>query len=207
MFRIYGFNSFNAVKVLLTAEELGVEYDYVHVELGKGEQKTPEHLARHPFGKIPVLEHNGNTIVESAAICRYLSRLHDNKLYSTDPLQAARIDQMVDMMVQHVGRWMAVYFWQEIICKTFFNKDPEAAAIEEAAGFLKGQLPYIDNLLADNTYLCGSDISIADTIAYAYCQLHESTSIDLSPYSKILRWYGEISERPSVSAVQLKLAG
>lgn len=206
MFTIYGYNTFNPIKVLLTAEELGMDYQYVNVELGKGENKTPDYLAKHPLGKVPVLEHDGNVLTESAAICRYLANVHDQRLYSAEPLQAARIDAMVDTAVLHVGRWLAVYFWEEIICRQFFRRDPDQASIEEAAGFLKQQLPYLDSVLEQNRFLCGEDITIADTIAYAYFQIQESTSVDLSAYSNILRWYGEISERPAVTAVKQKLA-
>ncbi|MCP5015046.1 MAG: glutathione S-transferase family protein [Ketobacter sp.] len=205
MFTIYGYNSFNGIKVLLTAEELGLDYDYVHVELGKGEQKKPEYLQRHPYGKIPALEHDGHRLVESASICRYLANINDHRMYSAEPLQAARIDQTIDMMVLHVGRWLGVYFWQEVICKKFFKKTPDAELIAEAEGFLKAHLPYFDHLLEENVFLCGSEVTIADTIAYAMFQVHEQTSADISAYPNILRWYGEFSERPSVAAVKARL--
>lgn len=206
MFTIYGYNSFNGIKVLLTAEELGMDYQYVHIELGKGEQKKPEHLARHPLGKIPALVHDGELLFESASICRYLARVHDNRLYSADPLIAARVDQTVDVITHHVGRWLGVYFWQEVICKNFFKKEPDQAQIAEADGFLQAHLPYVDGLLAQHPFLCGAEVTIADTIAYAFFQVQEKTSVDLSAYPNILRWYGEFSERPSVAAAMARLA-
>ena len=108
MFTIYGYNTFNPIKVLLTAEELGLDYHYVNVELGKGANKTPDYLAKHPLGKVPVLEHDGAILLESGAICRYLANINGHRLYSSDPLQAAHIDSMVDTAVLHVGRWLAV---------------------------------------------------------------------------------------------------
>lgn len=206
MFTIYGYNTFNPIKVLLTAEELGLDYHYVNVELGKGENKTPEFLAKHPLGKVPVLDHDGQILLESGAICRYLATINGHRLYSADPLQAARIDAMVDTAVLHVGRWIAVYFWEEIICQTFFKREPNAAAIDEAAGFLKNQLPYLDQVLGQGSFLCGDEVTIADTIAYSHLQIQEKTSVDLSPYANIQRWYGEFSERPSVTAVKERLA-
>ena len=200
MYKIYGFFTFNAAKVLLTAEELGLDYEYVALNPAS-DLKTPEHLARHPFGKIPVLEHNGNTFIESASICRYLTNVNDKKLYSADPVHAARIDQTMDLMSQHIGRWMSTYFWQEIVCRVFFKQEPDQAAIEEAKGWLDQQLPYMDNLLKDHSYLCGDTFSIADIVAYSYCRIQEKTSLDLTPYENIMRWYGEISERPAAMKV------
>lgn len=206
MYKIYGFFTFNAAKVLMTAEELNLDYEFIALDPGKGENKTPEHLARHPFGKIPVLEHNGNTFIESASICRYMSNTNDKKLYSADPVKAAHIDQTIDVMAQHAGRWIATYFWEEIVCKVFFHQEPNQDAIAEAAGWLEQQLPYIDGLLEKNTFLCGEEFTLADIVAYCYAQIHEKTSLDLTAYQNIMRWYGEISERPSVAKVKELLA-
>ena len=201
MYTIYGFFTFNAAKVLLTAEELGLDYEYIALDPTKGENKRPEHLARHPFGKIPVLEHNGNTFIESASICRYLSNVNGKRLYSDDPVKAAHIDQTVDMMAQHIGRWMASYFWQEIVCNKLMGKDVDTSALAEADGFLKQQLPYIDGLLGQNAYLCGDELTLADIQAFAYCQIQEKTSLDLSAYQNLMNWYGKFSERASVAKV------
>lgn len=45
--------------VRLALEEKGVGYDLVEVDLLGGAAKAPEHLARHPFGKVPAFEHDG----------------------------------------------------------------------------------------------------------------------------------------------------
>ena len=52
---IYSFPTFNLTKVLLTAEEAGVEYTLHLLDPMQGEHKSPEHMARHPLGKVPVI--------------------------------------------------------------------------------------------------------------------------------------------------------
>ena len=59
----------------------------------------------------------------------------------------------------------------------------------------------MDNLLKDHPYLCGDTFSNADIVAYSYCRIQEKTSLDLTPYENIMRWYGEISERPAAMKV------
>jgi glutathione S-transferase len=52
---------------------MGLPYEIILVDLGKGEQKQPAHLAIQPFGQVPVLEDtDGTKIFESRAIIRYL---------------------------------------------------------------------------------------------------------------------------------------
>ena len=44
MLKIYGNKTFNAVKAVLTAEELGIDYEYVLVDFKAGEHKSKEYL-------------------------------------------------------------------------------------------------------------------------------------------------------------------
>jgi glutathione S-transferase len=60
-------------------EELGVPYDLVRLDPAKGETRTPEHLARHPLGHVPVLEDRGQCVFESGAICMHLADLFPEK--------------------------------------------------------------------------------------------------------------------------------
>lgn len=201
MYTIHGYSTFNGVKVMLTAEELGLDYEYAHVDLGKLENKAPEFLAMNPMGKIPVLQHNDLTIIESGAICRYLSRANDHKLYSSDPATAAKIDQVMDVMSNHIGRHLGDFFWQEIIMPTYFKKEPKQSVLDQAKEFLDSQLPYFDQMLVDNAFLCGDEVTIADTFSYACFEVVEHTSADISEFKNLVKWYEAFKQRPSVAKV------
>ena len=65
----------------------------------KGEPKTPEHLERHPFGKVPVLDHDGMRILETSAIARYLNDVLPCKsLIPPTPKDRARMDMIIGMI-------------------------------------------------------------------------------------------------------------
>ena len=62
-------------RVLWMLEEVGAPCELV--KLAPEERKSPEHLARHPLGRVPALElDDGTVIFESAAICLQLADLH-----------------------------------------------------------------------------------------------------------------------------------
>ena len=56
----------------MALRDKGVDYQQVPVNVLEGEPRQPEHLARHPFGKVPVMDIDGLRIRETDAICRYL---------------------------------------------------------------------------------------------------------------------------------------
>src|SRR5262245_6358434 len=60
--------SINTRKTLMTFAEKGAHAELVVVMLPKGEHKTKEHLARHPFGKVPVLFDGEIVVYETRAI-------------------------------------------------------------------------------------------------------------------------------------------
>ncbi|WP_415926820.1 glutathione S-transferase family protein [Mesorhizobium salmacidum] len=71
--KLYGTaGSPNVRGAMLGLAEKGVEYEFV--SLMPPAWKTPEHLARNPFGKVPVLEHDGFEVFETQAILRYLDQ-------------------------------------------------------------------------------------------------------------------------------------
>lgn len=198
MMKIYGFATHNVTKVLLTAEELGLPYDYVLVDPSKGEQKSPEHMQRHPMGKVPVLEHEGEYYRESAAICRYLVHLSNNRLYGGDDIkQQSLIDEWIDFSTLSLGSEFDVIFFQELVLPTYFSRDPDLEKITQAKALLEERLPFVEQQLAVNRFLAGDELTLADIILFSYVQHHELTSVNIEPYPNLVRWYEEIKNRPS----------
>jgi glutathione S-transferase len=71
------------VKWLL--EELQLPHETVTFDLFKGDQKTPEHLKRHPHGVVPVLVDEGKQLIESVAICFLLAERYPEKGLRPNP--------------------------------------------------------------------------------------------------------------------------
>jgi glutathione S-transferase len=67
-------SSGNCLKVRILLRQLGLPYESVSVDLFRGETRTPEHFARNPDGRVPVLETgDGDLIAESGAILLFLA--------------------------------------------------------------------------------------------------------------------------------------
>ena len=88
----WGSGSPFAWRVHLCLEEKGLAYTSHLLSFSKGEHKTPEHLARHPHGKVPALVDGDLTLYESSAIVEYLEdRYPVPPLVPADPALRARV--------------------------------------------------------------------------------------------------------------------
>ena len=205
--KIYSFPTFNVTKVLMTAEELNLDYEFELIDNTKGEHKSAEHLARHPLGKVPALEYDGEFYIESNSICRFLSELNGNKLYSSDPKKKAEINSWLDIMALHTGRWMGVLFFEEVIKPKLLNGEPNQAQVEEANGYLNEQLPVMEKVLSERAFLSGDSLTIADIIAFSYCNTSDNTSLNFGEFPYLAGWYKGIKERPSYKKTMKQVPG
>lgn len=79
MMKLYGFGPTRSLRALWGLKELGVEFEFIPVNLEAGEHKTPEFLAINPAGKVPVLVDGDLVLPESAAIVLYLAEKYPEK--------------------------------------------------------------------------------------------------------------------------------
>lgn len=98
---LWGFDGSTYVRTvkMLLAEKGVSNFKQVPLNVLAGEPKAPEHLARHPFGKVPVLEHNGLRILETSAIVRYLNDvLPGTSLVPPSAQDRARMDMIIGII-------------------------------------------------------------------------------------------------------------
>lgn len=90
---LYGFDGSTYVRtVRMLLAEKGAQYEQVPVNVLQGEPRQAEHLARHPFGKVPVLDHDGFRILETSAIAPYLDEVLPGPSFTPDtPKDRARM--------------------------------------------------------------------------------------------------------------------
>ena len=98
---LWGFDGSTYVRTvkMLLAEKRFTDFEQVPLNVLEGEPKKPEHLVRHPFGKVPVLDHEGIRIIETSAIVRYLNDVLPGKsLVPATPRDRARMDMVIGII-------------------------------------------------------------------------------------------------------------
>jgi glutathione S-transferase len=189
--------------VLAMLEEKGAPYRLAPVALGTS--KSPEHLARHPFGRVPVLEHGGFMLYETQAILRYLDRiLAMPSLTPADPRRAARMDQAMNVndwyLFHGVGN---VIIFHRLIAPRLLGKAPDEAAIEAAMPKAKVVFNELARLLGENEYFSGDAISLADIMlapAAEFFTLVPEWSVLGAPHANLTAWIARMQARSSMQA-------
>ena len=107
--KLYGYpGAPNPRKVEIFLAEKAIDYEFINVNLAKGEQRSELFLQKNLLGKIPVLEtDDGQYLNESTAICRYLEACHPTpSLFGATPYDMG----LIEMRNRHVelNLWMQI---------------------------------------------------------------------------------------------------
>lgn len=205
MFNLYGFFTQNTLKTLYVLEEVGADFEFHFVNLGTGEQKSEEFAEKTPMGKVPVLEHNGEHLFESGAICRYVANVTDSPLYPADKMQRARVDQWMDYFTCHLGHWFTRLYFELAIKPKFNLGEPDEKRVAQARKFATEQMGTLDTLLETSDWLANDALSIADLFAFAYIEQYRDIDVSIDDYANIKAWFERIESRESITIARSKL--
>jgi glutathione S-transferase len=193
MYKVYGdYNSGNCYKIKLMLNLLGAEYEWVPVDILKGETETEAFLAKNPNGKVPVLElEDGTFLWESNAILNFLAEgtpylLTDPRL-RTQMLQWQFFEQYSHEPTLAVARFIQFYLGM-----------PEERMEEYHSLHRRGNkaLKVMEQQLLRTPFLVGDSFSIADIALYAYTHVADQGGFDLAQFPAIQAWLARVKQQP-----------
>lgn len=192
----------NPRRVRIFLAEKGIKVPYEQIDIGKGQNRSPEFLKLNPMGGLPVLElDDGTELAESVAICRYFEGIQpEPRLMGIDAKDIA--------LVEMWNRRMEF----EILSMT-------AGSFRNTSDFFKGRIPqvkeygeicknaavkrleWLDTELANREFIAGPRYTIADITALIGIDFGRTTGIKIQDNQKNLaRWHQAVSSRPSAKA-------
>jgi glutathione S-transferase len=174
---------------------LDVPFDEVIVDLLQVEHRTPEFLARNPFGQIPVIEVGAVTIADSNAILVYLAQVYDGsrRWLPTEPLAQAAVQRWLSVAAGPLAYGPAM-----ARVDALFGR-PQNPVCIEIAQTLFGNM---ESHLSARAFLAAAHATIADIAMYTYTAHAPEGGISLEPYPCIRRWLERVEAIPGFVGMQ-----
>lgn len=199
MYSVYGdMSSGNCYKIKLLMNFLGIDHEWVDVDILAGETHTDEFRAMNPNTRIPVLRIGENDyLCESNAILNYLAD-------GTPYLPSERMSRARVLQWQFFEQYSHEPF---IATARFINKYLGLPKEREAEYHAKQEgghkaLAVMEQQLSKSPFLVGDQLSIADISLYAYTQVADEGGFDLSGYPSILKWMEAIEATPNFISME-----
>jgi len=195
MIDLYTYTTPNGRKPAILLEELELPYTIHKIDIGKGDQFTPEFKAINPNSKIPAIRDRDNdlAIFESGAILIYLAE-KAGKLLPTDVAGRAKVMEWLMFQMASVGPMFGQL-------GHFRNSAPEQIpyAVERYHRETLRLLDVLDHQLERHPYISG-EYSIADISTFPWVAAAKTPylGISIAAFPNVDRWVETMKKRPAV---------
>jgi glutathione S-transferase len=197
MFKLWGRkDGSNVIKVTWCLGEIGVDYERIDWGGDFGGNDDPEYRAKNPNGRLPTLEEeNGFTLWESGAVTRYLcAKFSMGDLYPEDLQARAAADKWMDWSSINFAEFNSIYLDQ------YFRVSDEERSAETINAAVTQTLPMLDILdkhLADNDYLGGDKLTMADFAAGSLIDRWIHWTPNRPSHANVEAYYERLAARPA----------
>lgn len=195
--KLYWFDTVNPRKACAVAKYLGSPVEYVRIDLGRGEQRTPAFLAENPNGKVPLLVDGGLRLWESTAIMAHLAVKAGSDLWPADAASQVEVLRWLSWDIAHFSRHGGALYFEHMIKPNLGLGEPNAAAVKEATAFFRRFAAVLDAHLEDRDYLVGGKLSIADFGVAVLLPWAEQARLPVGEFAHIRRWHERMMALPA----------
>jgi len=198
MIDVYSMATPNGHKVHIMLEECGLPYRAHHIDIGKGDQFTPEFLAISPNNKIPaIVDPDGPdgqpmSMFESGAILIYLASKVNKFLGKTDR-EKFTVLQWLMFQMGGLGPMLGQAHHFRIYAPELIEY-----AVNRYTNEAKRLYGVMDKQLSKHRYIAGDEYTIADIACFPWTRSWKNQGIDWEDFPNAKRWHDEIAARPAV---------
>ncbi|HEY0052280.1 MAG TPA: glutathione S-transferase N-terminal domain-containing protein [Caulobacteraceae bacterium] len=193
----------NGWKVSIALEEMALPYTLRPVNIGTGEQFTPEFLAISPNNRMPaIVDHEPGdgaalSIFESGAILQHLGN-KSGKFYPTETRARAEVDQWLFWQVGGLGPMAGqTHHFRQYAGAMTRDQRHLAYGVRRYTDETNRLYGVLERRLADREHVAG-DYSIADMAIWPWIVPHANQGQDLAEFPKLKAWFERVGARPAV---------
>jgi len=198
-YRVYGLVSYDrSAKIRWLLTELGEKFEMVWLNRAKKEHESHEFLKINPMGRIPVLQTETGTIMESGAICTYLADQHLSKGMApalNSPDRAAYLQWMYFASVT-----LDIFQTKIMIIEDIPPGDVYNSKLGTLQSDLRDALEVLNRTLEKSSYLVGNSFTAADIcVSYHlnWYKLWPELDVVCKDFPKVFDYVERLKKMPS----------
>jgi glutathione S-transferase len=163
---VYGFQRstyVNIVRLVLTHKQVAFEFNDLEEQMG-----SPRHTELHPFGRVPILEHDGLRLYETSAIVLYLDGVFpDPPLQPQDRRARALMHQWISGVNSYYYPWIVYHLAHERLVFPALGITADEKVVAAAMPKIERGLEVLEDALAGRaSFLTGAELTLADFFLY-----------------------------------------
>jgi GST-like protein len=188
----------NGWKPLIFLEEAGLDYELVHIDFSKQQQKEDWYVELNPNGRIPTLvdrEAGDFAVFESGAILWYLAEKYGQFL-PEGALERSQALQWLMFQMSGLGPMMGQAMYFQRIAAPKGHHDP--FAIERYVNESRRLLEILDKQLAGKPYILGQNYTIVDMAFYPYARAYPWAKVSVEGLEHLAAWFERLDARPAI---------
>ncbi|MEH1956497.1 glutathione S-transferase family protein [Nostoc sp.] len=190
--------------VRLLLESAGLDYTLKGIDIFNGENQSAEYLSKHPFGKVPTLEVDGELVYETTAITEYLNIVFaDHKFSPSEPILKARMRQIIAIIDNYLYAPFGTIVVQCLMLPSQGGKT-DSDLVQKAVAPVQKSVEAIESLVIGSPYLLGSELSIADLyVIPIFIYLSQTSEFEAitAQTPKLRSWWDKVSQLENVKKV------
>ncbi len=195
--------------VLLALEEKGAAYEVEEINIMEGAHQTPEHLARHPFAKVPAFSHDGFDLYEVCAILSYVDAAFPGVSLQPDDAKAkARMHQVMGIIDSYAYPAFITQIVIPRVVVPMMGGETDEAAVKAALPQAEKCVTALEKIVGSNKFMAGSALSLADlhlVPVYDYLSQTPEGETLLANAPGLRGWWDGVRDRESVTKTRPKL--
>lgn len=199
----------NCRKVAAGFDLMGVDFETSHVDYFAGAQKAPEYLEINPNAALPALVDGELKLWESNAILQYAA--DKNEAFGYYPRELKVRADIHRWHLWESAHWFpsCYVFLVENVVKPLLKAEPDQALMDKETPNWHRLANILDQRLANQRWLCGDQVTLADISVAAPMHLHPYQKLPLDAHPNLRRWMIEgVEELPCWKATDVaKLLG
>lgn len=197
---IYGITAVNPYKLTIAAEELGVPYNYIVLDMTTGDIQAEWFKAINPNGRVPAIVHvkeDGTSVnvFESAACLLYMASEFDKEDKLSYPLSTPEYWTQLSWL-----SWQVAGYGPMMGQGAHFNRyapEPVPYGAWRYTAESRRLNHVLDKRLAESTFVAGDRLTVADIAIFIYADSTAWCGVDINEFPHVKAWHDKLLQRPA----------